>query len=90
MKLEMALLISTESSKTKALLSGLTSGDDIIQLESLSELSELLSLGNEESLYNFDVDSFAPVLINLLGMDHNPDVMRILLDIFCFFVCFFS
>jgi len=79
----------SDSAKMKTLLAGLTSGDDMLQLESLTELAGLLSLGNEESLYNFDVDSFAPVLINLLNMEHNPDVMCMLTINWFDFVTFF-
>ena len=36
---------------------------------------ELLSIASEESLSTFSVDSFVPVLVNLLNAEHNPDMM---------------
>lgn len=64
------------SSKLKRILSGLRAeGEDGRQLEALSQLCELLSIGTEESLSSFSVDSFVPVLVGLLNHEYNPDMM---------------
>lgn len=67
---------STDSSKFASILKGLqTTGNDSAQLQALSELCEVLSMGTEESLRHFSSESFVPVLMNLLNADWNPDVM---------------
>ncbi|KAG0572814.1 hypothetical protein KC19_VG127600 [Ceratodon purpureus] len=67
---------SHQSSKLKRILSGLRSeGEDERQLEALSQLCELLSIGTEESLSSFSVDSFVPVLVGLLNYEYSPDIM---------------
>ena len=35
----------------------------------------MLSIGTEESLSTFSVDSFVPVLVGLLNHESNPDIM---------------
>eukprot|EP00250_Pteridium_aquilinum_P022187 c25318_g3_i1 orf=376-6123(+) len=65
-----------QSSKLKRILSGLKAdGEEGRQLEALSQLCELLSIGTEESLSSFSVDSFVPVLVGLLNHEYNPDMM---------------
>lgn len=65
-----------QSSKLKRILSGLKAdGEEGRQLEALSQLCELLSIGTEESLSSFTVDSFVPVLVGLLNHEYNPDMM---------------
>ncbi len=67
---------SHQNSKLKRILSGLRAeGEEGRQLESLSQLCELLSIGTEESLSSFSVDSFVPVLVGLLNHEYNPDMM---------------
>jgi E3 ubiquitin-protein ligase TRIP12 len=74
--LEQLFSHATNSSKFEAILGGLRSdGDDTTQLQALSELCDLLSMGTEESLANFSVESFVPTLINLLNAEWNPDLM---------------
>lgn len=59
------------------LLQGLKSeGNEAEQLQSLMELCDFLSIGTEDNLANFPVDSFVPALTNLLKLQHNPDMMR--------------
>lgn len=58
------------------LLAQLKSGDEMQQLEAMMELSDMLSLGTEESLYNFDLDAFVPRFVDILNLEHNPDLMR--------------
>ncbi|KAG0597138.1 hypothetical protein M758_UG314500 [Ceratodon purpureus] len=67
---------SHQCSKLKRILSGLRAeGEDERQLEALSQLCELLSIGTEESLSSFSVDSFVPVLVGLLNYEYSPDIM---------------
>eukprot|EP01043_Picozoa_sp_COSAG02_P013499 COSAG02_NODE_541_length_20598_cov_278.953754_3_plen_330_part_00 len=67
---------STDSSKFASILKGLQgTGNDSAQLQALSELCEVLSMGTEESLRHFSSESFVPVLMNLLHADWNPDIM---------------
>lgn len=67
---------STDSNKFASILKGLQStGNDSAQLQALSELCEVLSMGTEESLRHFSSESFVPVLMNLLNSDWNPDIM---------------
>eukprot|EP01044_Picomonas_judraskeda_P017498 COSAG03_NODE_3303_length_2093_cov_1.507523_1_plen_235_part_10 len=67
---------STDSSKFASILKGLqTTGNDSAQLQALSELCEVLSMGTEESLRHFSSESFVPVLMGLLHADWNPDIM---------------
>jgi E3 ubiquitin-protein ligase TRIP12 len=67
---------STDSNKFESILKGLqTTGNDSAQLQVLSELCEVLSMGTEESLRHFSSEAFVPVLMNLLNADWNPDVM---------------
>lgn len=62
--------------RMKELLAALKDhGNDVIQMEALTELCDILSMGQEDMLAGFSVDAFLPVLIELLQMEHNPELM---------------
>ncbi|XVF67923.1 hypothetical protein PTKIN_Ptkin10aG0161000 [Pterospermum kingtungense] len=67
---------SHQSGRLKKILSGLRSdGEEGKQVEALTQLCDMLSIGTEESLSTFSVDSFVPVLVGLLNHESNPDIM---------------
>ncbi|RDX75296.1 E3 ubiquitin-protein ligase UPL3, partial [Mucuna pruriens] len=67
---------SHQSGRLKKILSGLRAdGEEDRQVDALSQLCNMLSIGTEESLSTFSVDSFVPVLVGLLNHESNPDVM---------------
>ncbi|KAG8368087.1 hypothetical protein BUALT_Bualt15G0008800 [Buddleja alternifolia] len=67
---------SHQSGRLKKILSGLRAdGEEGKQVEALTQLCDMLSIGTEESLSTFSVDSFVPVLVGLLNHENNPDVM---------------
>ncbi|CAL0334195.1 unnamed protein product [Lupinus luteus] len=67
---------SHQSGRLKKILSGLRAdGEEGRQVEALTQLCEMLSIGTEESLSTFSVDSFVPVLVGLLNHEINPDIM---------------
>lgn len=67
---------SQQNGRLKKILSGLRAeGEEGRQVESLTQLCEILSIGTEDSLSSFSVDSFVPVLVGLLNCESNPDVM---------------
>ncbi|XP_022763058.1 E3 ubiquitin-protein ligase UPL3-like isoform X2 [Durio zibethinus] len=67
---------SHQSGMLKKILSGLRAdGEEGRQVEALTQLCEMLSIGTEESLGTFSVDSFVPVLVGLLNHESNPDIM---------------
>ncbi|KAJ6716947.1 HECT E3 UBIQUITIN LIGASE-RELATED [Salix koriyanagi] len=67
---------SHQSGRLKKILSGLRAeGEEGKQVEALTQLCEMLSIGTEESLSTFSVDSFVPVLVGLLNNESNPDIM---------------
>lgn len=67
---------SHQSGRLKKILSGLRAdGEEGRQVEALTQLCEMLSIGTEESLSTFSVDSFVPVLVGLLTHESNPDIM---------------
>ncbi|GAB4853175.1 E3 ubiquitin-protein ligase upl3 [Ancistrocladus abbreviatus] len=67
---------SHQSGRLKKILSGLRAdGEDGRQVEALTQLCEMLSIGTEDSLSTFSVDSFVPVLVGLLNHESNPDIM---------------
>ncbi|CAA2997565.1 E3 ubiquitin- ligase UPL3 [Olea europaea subsp. europaea] len=67
---------SHQSGRLKKMLSSLRAeGEEGRQVEALTQLCEMLSIGTEESLSTFSVDSFAPVLVGLLNHESNPDIM---------------
>ncbi|EKX34155.1 hypothetical protein GUITHDRAFT_90563 [Guillardia theta CCMP2712] len=62
--------------RMKELLSYLKDhGNDVKQMEALTEICEVLSMGQEDILIGFNVDSFLPVLVELLNAEHNPEIM---------------
>lgn len=60
---------------TKILAGLRADGEEGRQVEALTQLCEMLSIGTEESLGAFSVDSFVPVLVGLLNHESNPDIM---------------
>ncbi|KAL0412397.1 UNVERIFIED_CONTAM: E3 ubiquitin-protein ligase UPL3 [Sesamum radiatum] len=67
---------SHQSGRLKKILSGLRAdGEEGRQVEALTQLCDMLSIGPEESLSTFSVDSFVPVLVGLLNHESNPDIM---------------
>ncbi|CAK9179977.1 unnamed protein product [Ilex paraguariensis] len=67
---------SHQSGRLKKILSGLRAdGEEGKQVEALTQLCEMLSIGTEESLSTFSVDSFVPVLVGLLNHESNVDIM---------------
>ncbi|GMI83508.1 KAKTUS, UBIQUITIN-PROTEIN LIGASE 3 [Hibiscus trionum] len=67
---------SHQSGRLKKILSGLRAdGEEGEQVEALTQLCYMLSIGTEESLSTFPVDSFVPVLVGLLNHESNPDIM---------------
>ncbi|KAK1370334.1 HECT-type E3 ubiquitin transferase [Heracleum sosnowskyi] len=67
---------SHQSGRLKKILVGLRAeGEEGKQVEALTQLCDLLSIGTEDSLSTFPVDSFVPVLVGLLGYESNPDIM---------------
>ncbi|KAL9141695.1 hypothetical protein ABFS82_14G121300 [Erythranthe guttata] len=67
---------SHQSGRLKKILSGLRAdGEEGKQVEALTQLCEMLSIGTEDSLSTFSVDSFVPVLVGLLNHENNPDIM---------------
>ncbi|RDX83695.1 E3 ubiquitin-protein ligase UPL3, partial [Mucuna pruriens] len=67
---------SHQSGRLKKILFGLRAdGEEGRQVEALTQLCEMLSIGTEESLSTFSVDSFVPVLVGLLNHENNPDIM---------------
>eukprot|EP01133_Synstelium_polycarpum_P007971 gene7971-9365_t len=61
--------------RLKQILAGVKSDDESVQMESLIELCELLSIATEDTMAGFPSDSFAPALVALLNVEHNPDMM---------------
>ncbi|KAM7260004.1 hypothetical protein ACFE04_015745 [Oxalis oulophora] len=67
---------SHQSGRLKKILAGLRAdGEEGKQVEALTQLCEMLSIGTEDSLSTFSVDSFVPVLVGLLNYESNPDIM---------------
>lgn len=67
---------SQQSGRLKKILSGLRAdGEEGRQVEALTQLCEILSIGTEDSLSSFSVDSFVPVLVGLLNHESNADIM---------------
>lgn len=67
---------SHQSGRLKKILAGLRAdGEEGKQVEALTQLCEMLSIGTEDSLSAFSVDSFVPVLVGLLNHENNPDIM---------------
>ncbi|GAX77476.1 hypothetical protein CEUSTIGMA_g4920.t1 [Chlamydomonas eustigma] len=69
-------VMSMGSSQVKSIITGLKQSDDESQqLSSLTELCEFLSISNEEALASFPMETVVPLLVQLLNMEHNPDMM---------------
>ncbi|XP_060168620.1 E3 ubiquitin-protein ligase UPL3-like [Lycium barbarum] len=67
---------SHQNGRHKKILAGLRAdGEEGKQVEALTQLCEMLSIGTEDSLSTFSVDSFVPVLVGLLNNENNPDIM---------------
>ncbi|ONK74959.1 uncharacterized protein A4U43_C03F11860 [Asparagus officinalis] len=67
---------SHQSGRLKKILTGLRAeGEEGRQVEALTQLCEMLSIGTEESLGSFFVDSFVPVLVRLLNHESNADII---------------
>ncbi|ONK63467.1 uncharacterized protein A4U43_C07F15450 [Asparagus officinalis] len=67
---------SHQSGRLKKILTGLRAeGEEGRQVEALTQLCEMLSIGMEESLGSFFVDSFVPVLVGLLNHESNADII---------------
>ncbi|CAL1410242.1 unnamed protein product [Linum trigynum] len=67
---------SHQSGRLKKILAGLRAdGEEGKQVEALTQLCEMLSIGTEDSLSTFSVDSFVPVLVGLLNHESNADIM---------------
>ena len=58
-----------------ALIDELRSDNEIRQSEACGELSEMLLLGNEESLPNFPIRELVLCLVALLNKDHNFELV---------------
>jgi len=64
-------------SKAQQLLTGLqATGDESRQLQAVIEISQLLVMGNEDTLAGFPIRQVVPALIVLLKMEHNFDLMN--------------
>lgn len=73
-----SLIFSKGRNRLNTLLQGIKSeGNEDIQLQCLFELCDFLSMGTEENMSNFSVDSFVPALISLLNMEYQPEIMLI-------------
>lgn len=67
---------SQQSGRLKKILLALEAdGEEGKQVEALTQLCEILSIGTEDSLSTFSVDSFVPVLVNMLTYMENADIM---------------
>ncbi|KAG9147473.1 hypothetical protein Leryth_007279 [Lithospermum erythrorhizon] len=67
---------SHQNGRLKKILAGLRAeGEEGKQVEALTQLCDMLSIGTEDSLSTFSVDSFVPVLVGLLNYESNPDIM---------------
>eukprot|EP00002_Diphylleia_rotans_P029183 TRINITY_DN592_c0_g1_i1.p1 TRINITY_DN592_c0_g1~~TRINITY_DN592_c0_g1_i1.p1 ORF type:complete len:1552 (+),score=341.65 TRINITY_DN592_c0_g1_i1:107-4762(+) len=49
--------------------------DESTQFEALSSLCHILSMATEETLSNFNAESYLPLLGQLLNAEHNPNIM---------------
>ncbi|CAG0886042.1 unnamed protein product, partial [Darwinula stevensoni] len=64
-------------SRVQSLLSSLTAtGEEGRQLTALGELTQMLVMGNEDSLAGFPVKQTVPALINLIRVEHNFEIMH--------------
>ena len=64
------------SAKLKEILRGMKQMDDpSAQMAALSELNELLVISGEELMMSIPLDSFVPVLVEMMTMEYMPDIM---------------
>ena len=64
------------SAKLKEILQGMKQMDDpSAQMAALSELNELLVISGEELMMSIPLDSFVPVLVEMMTMEYMPDIM---------------
>ncbi|CAN8288894.1 unnamed protein product [Cochlearia groenlandica] len=62
--------------RMKKILAGLRSeGEEGKQVEALTQLCEMLSIGTKDSLSTFSDDSFVLVLVSQLNHESNPDII---------------
>lgn len=62
--------------RVKGIIAGLRQvEDEPQQLTALTDLCELLSISTEDTLTAFPVETVVPLLVQLLNMEHNPDIM---------------
>eukprot|EP00871_Galdieria_phlegrea_P000982 jgi/Galph1/1885/GphlegSOOS_G582.1 len=70
------LFVANRGIRTSQLLNDLRdSNDEFKRIAALNDLCEYLSIGTEESLLSFQVDSFVPILVSLLEPTESPDTM---------------
>lgn len=50
-------------------------------MQALTEMCQMLVMGNEDTLAGFPVKQVVPALINLLGMEHNFDMVLLFLPV---------
>ncbi|KAK1274292.1 E3 ubiquitin-protein ligase UPL3 [Acorus gramineus] len=62
--------------RLKKILASLREGEEGRQIEGLTQLCEVLSIGTEDTLGGFAVDAFVPILVGMVGKEGgSPDVM---------------
>lgn len=61
--------------RIKPILAMLREDDEMQQMAGLSELCEYISISTEESMVAFPVEQIVPIVVTLLGHEHNPDLM---------------
>eukprot|EP01113_Clastostelium_recurvatum_P006997 TRINITY_DN1321_c0_g1_i2.p1 TRINITY_DN1321_c0_g1~~TRINITY_DN1321_c0_g1_i2.p1 ORF type:complete len:1980 (+),score=516.89 TRINITY_DN1321_c0_g1_i2:142-6081(+) len=61
--------------RLKVMINQLRSDDESQQMQGLMEICDYLSMGTEDSLAGLSIEGIVPPLINLLNMEHNPDIM---------------
>lgn len=67
---------TASNSELKDILSCLrNAADESTQLNALSELCGILSMGTEDTLAGFSIEGFVPALVKCLNVEHNPDMM---------------
>jgi E3 ubiquitin-protein ligase TRIP12 len=70
---QLGLFLSNASSRLKPLLANIKQRNDpTIRLLALQELSELLSMSNEDSLQSFSTDQFVSELVKVMGGSGKP------------------
>lgn len=71
-------------SRYRQILEDLQADDEEFRQEAaLRKLTEMLLMGNEETLSGFRPDTFVPVLHTLLQADHRPQVALLACDALC-------